>query len=67
MKNLLQFLPYSAKEVKYLRLNNSQLPNKELYKFMKYYKKELLEFKPDIVIFSVSSDILPRITDFFKD
>ena len=66
-ENLLQFLPYSAKEVKYLRLNNSQLPNKELYKFMKYYKKELLEFKPDIVIFSVSSDILPRITDFFKD
>lgn len=66
-ENLLQFLPYSAKEVKYLRLNNSQLPNKELYKFMKYYKKELLEFKPDIVIFSVSSDVLPRITDFFKD
>ena len=66
-ENLLQFLSYSAKELKYLRLNMEQVPSKEEYKFMKYYKKELLEFNPDIVVFSVSVGLLPKITDFYKD
>ena len=66
-ENLLQFLPYSAKELKHLRLNMEQIPSEEQFKFMKYYKKELLEFKPDIVIVGISAGILPIITDFFKD
>ena len=66
-ENLLQFLSYSAKELKYLRLNMEQVPSKEEYKFMKYYKHELLEFNPDIVVFSVSVGLLPKITDFYKD
>ena len=44
-----------------------QVPSKEEYKFMKYYKHELLEFNPDIVVFSVSVGLLPKITDFYKD
>ncbi len=66
-EDLLQFLPYSAKELRYLRLNRRQVPTKEEFKFMKYYKKELLEFKPDIVILSMSVNWMRRITDFYKD
>ena len=66
-ENLLQFLSYSAKELKHLRLNKGQVPTKEEYKFMKYYKKELLEFNPDIVIFTISVGLLSKITDFYKD
>lgn len=66
-EDLLQFLPYSAKELKYLRLNKEQLSNKEEFKFMKYYQKELLEFDPDIVVFAVSVGIFSKITDFYKD
>lgn len=65
-ENLLQFLPYSAKELKHLRLNMGQIPSEEQFKFMKYYKKELLEFKPDIVIVGISAGILPIITDFLR-
>lgn len=66
-EDLLQFLSYSAKELKYLRLNMAQVPNKETFKFMKHYKKELLEFKPDIVVFSISVGALSQMTDFYKD
>lgn len=56
-ENLLQFLPYSARELKYIRLNAGKLPTIEQPKLLKYYKKDILDFKPDILIYSVSSEI----------
>lgn len=67
-ENLLQYLPYSVKRLKYLRLNKGQQSNENQYKFMKYYKQELLDFKPDIVIVTVSSGILTELmTNLYKD
>ena len=67
-EDLLQFLPYSVKSLKYLRLNNSQKSNEEQSKFMKYYKQELLDYKPNIVIISVSSVYFQSLMkDFYKD
>ena len=51
-ENLMQFLPYSAGELKYIRMNRGQVADSDLWKIMKLYKKEILAFKPDIFIFS---------------
>ena len=56
-EDLLQFLPYSAHKLKYIRLNMGQLPSQEQLKFLKYYKKEVLDFKPNILIYCVSAEV----------
>lgn len=66
-ENLLQFLSSSVKELRYIRLNKGQNPANEEYKFMKYYKKELLDFKPDLVIVTLSLDSFPRMIEFVKE
>ena len=51
-ENLVEFIPYTFKYVKRIRNNNvKELKNSESFKIMKYYKRELLEYKPDIIIF----------------
>ena len=50
-ENLLDFLPYSFKHVKQIRLNEVKaLPSAEQFKIIKNYKKEITDFKPDIII-----------------
>ena len=66
-EDLLQFISASVKYTKYLRLNKNQLPYNEQYKFMKYYKNELLNYKPDIFIVTISLGKLPQIAHFLKD
>lgn len=66
-EDLLQFMAASVKKVKYLRLNREQVSKNEEFKFMKHYKKQLLDFKPDMVVLTVSSNVVSRLTDFFKD
>ena len=52
---LIRFLPYSFKELKHIRLNGPRaLHGSERYKVMKYYKKEILNYKPDILIYSIA-------------
>ena len=48
--DFLQFLPYSAGELKYIRINRAPVSNAEQWKIMKLYKKDILSFKPDILI-----------------
>lgn len=55
-ENLLQFLPYSAHKLKFIRLNRGQLQKNEQWKFLKHYKKEVIDFKPDILIYCISSE-----------
>ena len=66
-ENLLQFLTSSVKETKYLRLNLGYIPEKEQNKFMKHYKRELIDFKPDIIVITISSGMIDSLSDFFKD
>ncbi len=69
--NFSVFFPYSAARTKYIRLNlNTRLRGGDMYKIMKYYKKEILEFKPDILIFSIwgknSKSMLQSCENIFK-
>ena len=64
-ENLTQFIPYSANVLKYIRVNIRPLPFTELWKIMKLYKKDILAFKPDILIFSFSNDHLYHLQDLF--
>ena len=49
--NLLKFLPFSFKNTRYIRLNGPKaIKREEQFRILKYYKNEILEFKPDIII-----------------
>lgn len=67
--NLMNFLPYSANKLKYIRLNQGNyLSAEEENKFLKYYRKDLLEFKPDIFIISITAeDIIKYLQQMVKD
>ncbi len=54
-ENLMQFLPYSAGELKYIRVNMGQVPHSERWKIVKFYKNEILTYKPDILVVSILS------------
>ncbi len=62
-ENLLQFLPYSTAYLKFIRLNRGQVKTADEFKIMKLYKKDILAFKPDILILSIHTDELPRLRD----
>ena len=62
-ENLLQFLPYSASQTKYIRLNTGWIKAADEFKILKLYKKDILAFKPEILILSISTDVLPRLRD----
>ena len=62
-ENLTQFLPYSAAQTRYIRLNMGQTKEMEQFKILKLYKKDILAFKPNIFILSISTDNLLRLRD----
>lgn len=62
-ENLLQFLPCSAAQTKYIRLNTGWIKAADEFKILKLYKKDILAFKPEILILSISTDALPRLRD----
>ena len=49
--------------MKYVRLNGGQVKTVDEFKILKYYKKDILTFKPDILILSIHTDDLPRLRD----
>ncbi len=53
------FLPYSAAQLKYVRLNLRRVETVEQFKILKLYKKDMLTYKPDILILSISTENLP--------
>lgn len=67
--NLMHFLPYSANKLKYIRLNQGNyLSSEEENKFLKYYKKDLLDFHPDIFIISITAeDMIKYLIDMARD
>lgn len=60
-ENFLQFLPYSAAQTKYLRLNMGQVKEGDEFKILKLYMKDILTFNPDILVLSIHTDNLPRL------
>ena len=62
-EGLLQFLPYSTAYVKYIRLNMKQVRTADEFKVMKLYKKDILAFKPEILILSIDEDSLYKLRD----
>ena len=54
-----RFLPFSTSELKFIQLNTIPLPGVERWKFLKYWQKDILAFKPEILILSISTDNLP--------
>lgn len=67
-ENLTQFTPYNFKHLKYIRLNNvKDLKNGEEYKIMKYYRKRILNYKPNLIIFCITETNLGAITNLFKE
>lgn len=62
-ENLTEFIPYTFKNVKRLRTNNvKDLPQEEEFKIKKYYEREILDYKPDIIIFCITYDNLPQLS-----
>lgn len=58
-ENLCEFIPFTFKHVKRIRNNNvAQIKRDEEWKIMKYYKNEILEYKPDILIFGITEENL---------
>ena len=67
-ESLLQFTPYSFHKTKYIRIQNiKEKPDSENYKIIKYYKKEILDYKPDIIILCLTPWNLSGIKDLFKE
>ena len=66
---MLKFLPYSFKQLKFIRLNSSrELKGLERYKLMKHYHNNILEYKPEILIYSVASDnVKEHISQIFEE
>ena len=58
-----RFLPFSAAETKFIQLNMIPVPVVDQWKFLKLFKKDILCFKPDILILSICTDNLPRLRD----
>ena len=62
-EGILQFLPYSTTYVKYIRLNMKQVRTSDEFKVMKLYKKDILAYKPEILILSIEEDSLYKLHD----
>ena len=62
-ENLNHFLPFSFAQTEYIRLNMEQVKTLDELKILKLYKKDILAFKPDILILSISTDNLPQLRD----
>ncbi|MBQ2984344.1 MAG: hypothetical protein IJD57_06080 [Candidatus Gastranaerophilales bacterium] len=65
--NLAEFIAFTFKNVKRIRNNAvKKVPVKDEFKIMKYYEKEILEYKPDILIFCVTYYNINRFKDLFN-
>lgn len=54
-ENLTEFIPFTFKNVKRIRNNNvKKIEPKNEFKIMKYHKEEILEYKPNILIFCIT-------------
>lgn len=68
IENLLQFLPYSFSETLSYRLNGVKgVSKKDTYKLLKRYRKDILNYKPDIMILCITFKNIPQLVNLTKD
>lgn len=68
MENLSEFIPYSFKHTRKMRLNGTlDIKPGEDFKIMKYYKQQILDYKPDIFILCITVYNLHEIPNLFKE
>ena len=66
-ENLTEFIPFTFRDVKRIRNNNvKDLNEKEEFKIMKYYEKEMLAYKPDIIIFCITYEDIRSLHNLFN-
>jgi len=66
-ENLTEFIPFTFKNVKRIRTNNVKgLSETESTKIMKYWEKDILDYKPNILIFCVTYSNLAKLQNMFK-
>ena len=54
-ENLTEFIPFTFKEVKRIKNSNVYgIPPTDDFKIIKYFEKDILNFKPDIIIFCIT-------------
>ena len=58
-----RFLPYSAAQLKYIRVIDNLVKETDQFKVIKLYKKDILNFKPDIIVLSIGHENLPHLRD----
>ncbi len=66
-ESMSEFIPYTFKNVLRLRTNsvkNISIP--ESWKIMKYHENEILDYKPNIIIFCIPYNEIPTLIDLFK-
>ena len=67
-ENLTEFIPFTFKHVKRLRNNNVQgIKAEEEFKIIKYYKDEILEYKPNIIIFCITYNNISELHKLFEE
>ena len=67
-ENLTEFIPFTFKHVKRLRNNNVQgIKTEDEFKIIKYYKDEILEYKPNMIIFCITYDNISELHKLFEE
>lgn len=62
--NLMEFLPYSFKNVRYIRLNGPKnIKRNDTCRILRYYEDEIAEFKPDVIIIYVFYSLYAKLRD----
>lgn len=67
-ENLCEFIPFTFKHVKRIRnIFVKDIDGGEWWKIMKYYKKEILEYKPDILVFCITTENAKELHKLFEE
>ena len=66
-ENLTEFIPFTFKNVKRLRNNTViGIKQEDEFKIIKYYKDEILNYKPDIIIFCITYNNFLELHNLFN-
>ena len=64
---LSKILPYSFKNTYRIRINTKDKKQTEIFKIIKYHKKEILNYKPDILILCITYTNFNKLKNLFKE
>ena len=66
IENFSEFIPFTFKHVKKIRINGiKKVKEKDEFKIIQRYGKEISEYKPDIMIFCISYGNISKLKDLF--